>query len=110
MASEHVAVATARAVITRLKIPCAVLDVKTDALNLLVAAKHLPKVQQAIEAVRHCDLARLAQKAGQKTPGPARALPQAENRAGLSLSGRRLAPEGHVSDAPASRLATGGVL
>ena len=67
MASEHVAVATARAVIARLKVPCAFLDVKTDALNLLVAAKHLPKVQQAVESIRHYDLSDLSRKLGQKT-------------------------------------------
>ena len=66
MASEHVAVATARAIIARLKVPCAFLDVKTDALNLLVAPKNLPKVQAANEAIRHCDLAGLERQRGQK--------------------------------------------
>ena len=66
MSFEHVCVATARAIIARLKVPCAVLDVKTDALNLSVAAKNLPKVRQAIESARHCDLHGLARQAGQK--------------------------------------------
>jgi hypothetical protein len=47
MAHEHVAVAHAYRAIKRLQIPCAFLDVKTDALNLLVATRHVPKVKEA---------------------------------------------------------------
>ena len=68
MSSEHVAVATARLVVARLKIPFATLDVKTDALILGgVAAKHLERLREAVEGVRYCDLHTLAREGGQKT-------------------------------------------
>ena len=35
-------------------------------MNLLVPPKNLPKVQQAVEAIRHCDLAGQERQRGQK--------------------------------------------
>ncbi len=46
--------------------PCAYLDVKTDAINLQLSHRHLAKVQKAVEAVRFCDLHLLGTERGQK--------------------------------------------
>jgi hypothetical protein len=56
-----------RYIIDRLKCPCAFLDVKTDAINLQVATKHLAKIREAVEEARFCDLHRLTRKGGQTT-------------------------------------------
>ncbi|WP_353213255.1 AAA family ATPase [Rhodovarius sp.] len=66
MATEHAAVAHMRYVIARLEVPCAFLDVKTDALNLEVSSKHLPRIKKAVEGVRFQDLHGLAREKGQK--------------------------------------------
>jgi hypothetical protein len=56
MASEHVAVAQAYYWLKRLQIPFQVLDVKTDALNLLVAHRHISKVKEVVCSVAYQDL------------------------------------------------------
>ena len=67
MSHEAVAVAQMHAIVRRLQVPCAVLDVKTDALNLLVAAKHIAKVRQAVEGVTYAKLHLIQREKGQKS-------------------------------------------
>ncbi len=56
MAHEHVAVASMHYIISRLQIPFQVLDCKTDALNLKVAEKHLPKLKAVVEGVAYAGM------------------------------------------------------
>ena len=64
MSTEHVAMANLRFVLARLKVPCTVLDCKTDAFNLKCASQSLAKIKQAVEAVRHKDLHQLLSPGG----------------------------------------------
>jgi hypothetical protein len=67
MAQEHVAVASMHYIISRLQIPFQVLDCKTDALNLKVAEKHLPKLKAAIEGVTYADMHNIRRAASGQT-------------------------------------------
>ena len=67
MSHEAVCVAQMHAVVRRLQIPCAVLDVKTDALNLLVASKHVATVRQAVEGMTYAKLHLIQREKGQKS-------------------------------------------